>query len=207
MMLAAKGPVWHQKQKKQAIVSPRLCGLDRDATWSFSHTDGWVYGHGSFCLSSHPQKGQPAVLGRFIWMPNSANEAKRLHIEMPPYKGLIAKVCMDSKADDCKLYTHLQQCCGMQLLTAPSRGADKAPQRRQMSGRFNGLIYRQRSTTVEPMQTLVKDIFDLHHCWMRGNASNRWLFAAMCVAVQVAQRQAYRQKRSTWCIKETVLGL
>ena len=106
----------------------------------------------------------------------------------------------------------------MQLLKAPRQGADKTsktPQRRhmirQMNGRFNRMVCRQRSTTVEPMQALVKEIFDLHHCWMRGNASNRWLFAAMDmavgVAVQIAQRQAYRQKRSTWHIKEAVLGL
>jgi hypothetical protein len=215
MMIATKGPVWHKKQKQKGIVPPRLRGLDREATWSFSNTDGWVYGHGSFCLSSHPQQGHPPVLGRFIWMPNSANEAKRLQVEMAPYKGLIEKVCMDSKADDYKLYTHLEQCYAMQLLTAPRSGADKTPERRhmirQMRGRFNRMIYRQRSTTVEPMQALVKEIFDLHRCWMRGNASNRWLFAAMGVAVQIAQRQAYRQKRSTstWCIQEqdAVLGL
>ena len=210
-MIATKGPVWHQKQKKQGIVPKRLRGLDREATWSFSHTDGWVYGHGTFCLTSHTQHGQLPVLGRFIWMPNSAHEAKRLQVEMPPYKGLIQTICMDSKADDCQLHAHLQQSCRMQLLTVPRSGADKTPERRhmigQMRGRFNRMIYRQRSTTVEPMQGLVKDIFDLSHCWMRGDANNRWLFAAMGVAVQIAQREAYRHKRSTWRIKEAVLGL
>ena len=210
-MIAAKGPVWHQKQKQQGIVPRGLRGLDREATWSFSTSDGWVYGHGAFCLTSHSQRGHAPVLGRFVWMPNSAHEAKRLQVEMPPYAGLIEKVCMDSKADDYELYTHLRQRYRMQLLTAPRRGVAKTPQRqhmiRQMRGRFNSMIYRQRSTTVEPMQALVKEIFDLHHCWMRGNASNRWLFAAMGVAVQIAQRQAYQQKRSTWCITAAVLGL
>jgi hypothetical protein len=211
MMIAAKGPVWHQKQKKQGVVPKRLRGLDQEGTWSFSHTDGWVYGHGTFCLTSHPQRGHLPVLGRFIWMPNCANEAKRLQVEMPAYKGLIHTICMDSKADDCQLYHHLHKRCGIQLLTSPRIGAHKTPERRhmigQMSGRFNRMIYRQRSTTVEPMQSLVKDIFDLHHCWMRGDANNRWLFAAMGVAVQIAQRDAYRHKRSTWRIKDAVLGL
>jgi len=68
-------------------------------------------------------------------------------------------------------------------------------------------IYKQRSITVEPMQGLVKELFDLQTCWMRGDESNRWLFAAMGVAVQIAQRNAYLRGTSTWNIKEEVLGL
>ena len=211
MMIAAKGPRWHQTQKKQGILPKRLHGVDREATWSFSYSDGWVYGHGTFCLASHAQRGQMPILGRFIWMPNCANEAKRLQVEMPPYKGMIKLLCMDSKADDCPLYQHLHKRCGIQLLTSPRTGAETTPQRRhmirQMRGRYHHMIYRQRAITVEPMQGLVKDIFDLHHCWMRGDANNRWLFAAMGVAVQMAQREAQRNKSSTWRIKEAVLGL
>jgi hypothetical protein len=39
--------------------------------------DGWVYGHGSFSLTSHKHP----VLGCFVWMKNSANEAKRMWLE------------------------------------------------------------------------------------------------------------------------------
>ena len=41
---------------------------------------------------------------------------------------------------------------------------------------------------------------------MRGNDSNRWIFAAMGVSVQIAQHQAWKEKRSTWKIKEDVVG-
>jgi hypothetical protein len=56
------------------------------------------------------------------------------------------------------------------------------------------------------MQGIVKDIFDLNRCWMRGNNINRWLFAAMGLTVQMHQLIAYRNKKSTWQIKEQVLG-
>jgi hypothetical protein len=56
------------------------------------------------------------------------------------------------------------------------------------------------------MQGLVKDIFELDQCWMRGNQSNRWLFAAMGLTIQMHQLNAYKQKRSTWTIKEEALG-
>jgi hypothetical protein len=156
MMIQAKGPLWHQKQKRQGIVPPRLRGLDKDATWSFSQTDGWVYGHGSFCLTSHRRPGFPPLLGRFVWMPNSAHEGKRLLQEMPPYRKLVQTICMDSKADDLSLYNQLRCECSMQLLTAPRAAAKKNVERQQMirrmNQRLNRSIYRQRSTTVEPMQ-------------------------------------------------------
>ena len=40
-------------------------------------------------------------------------------------------------------------------------------------------LYRERRYTVEPMQSLVKDISDWERAWMRGNANNRWIMAAM----------------------------
>ena len=73
MMNKALGPVWHTKQKAQGIIPAGLRALDTEATWSKSHSDGWVYGHGSFCLISH----SPCMLGAFKYMRNSAHEAKR----------------------------------------------------------------------------------------------------------------------------------
>ena len=56
------------------------------------------------------------------------------------------------------------------------------------------------------MQALVKDIFELDRCWMRKDESNRWLFASMGVAVQMAQLDAFNNGKSTWRVKSEVLG-
>jgi hypothetical protein len=56
------------------------------------------------------------------------------------------------------------------------------------------------------MQGIVKDIFDLERCWMRGEQNNRWLFAAMGLTIQMHQLDAFKKGRSTWNIKEQVLG-
>jgi len=66
-------------------------------------------------------------------------------------------------------------------------------------------IYKEGVYRVEPMQGLVKDIFDLD-CWMRGDRNHRWIFAAMDVGVQMHQLIAYRENRSTWNIKSEGLG-
>lgn len=207
MMVKARGPVWHQKQKKQGIIPKGLRGIDRDATWSTSRADGWIYGHGTFSLTPH----DIPIVGIFQWMPNAGNEAKRMEPEIIKYAGIVSTVCMDSKADDQKLYRRLQDDHAIQLITVPRKGMDKSPERKRMINdmctKKNKRIYRKRSTTVEPMQGLVANIFDLERCWMRGDASNRWLFAAMGIAMQIAQLDAYRHKQSTWNIKSLVLGV
>ena len=83
-MNRSKGPVWRKKQQKQGIIPKRLKGLDKEAAWSKSKADNWVYGHGSFSLASHKHP----VLGCFMWMPNSGHEAKRMWFETNRLKGL-----------------------------------------------------------------------------------------------------------------------
>jgi hypothetical protein len=70
----------------------------------------------------------------------------------------------------------------------------------------NKRLSKQRSSTVEPMQGLVKDIFELERCGMRGQENKRWLFAAMGVVVQMHQYRAWTEGRSPWAIKQEVLG-
>ena len=181
--------------------------LDQEATWGKSQADGWVYGHGSFCLTSYTIP----VVGLFKWMPNSAHEGKRLGEEMPPFEGLVKKVFIDSKADDQQLYFDLKQQYQMPLVTSPRKGMDKSASRQQMTQQMrtptNVRDYRKRATTVEPMQGLMKEIFALDTCWMRGDANNRWLFAAMGIAVQMAQWKAVKQNASTWKVKQEGLGV
>jgi hypothetical protein len=199
--------VWHKKDKAAGSVPLGLSGLDKAATWSYSKADGWIYGHGTFCLTTH---GIPLV-GLFCWMPNAAHEGKRMEREVTRLQGLIETVCMDSKADDEKMYRRLREQQGITLLTVPRRKMDKSARRQAMIAEQkqaeNRRIYRQRKVTVEPMQALMKEIFGIENCWFRGDEANRWAFAALGVAVQMAQYDAYEAGTSTWKVKGAVLGL
>jgi hypothetical protein len=82
----------------------------------------------------------------------------------------------------------------------PSENSDHTAERQQM---INVLpqskhyrLRKQRGQTVEPMQGLVKDLFALERCWMRGHRHNRWLFAAIGVTVQMHQARALKGQRS-----------
>jgi hypothetical protein len=205
MMVRSLGPVWHKKLKDKGIA---LKGVDQQATWSVSSC-GWIYGHGSFSTTTH----NIPVVGAFKWMKNSMCEAKRMRQEIWSYRKSLKYVCMDARADDSTLYYDLKK-TGTQLVTViqPRRGGKvMTKERRQMIRELKSLRihreYQKRSITVEPMQGLMKNIFELERCWMRGNQNNRWLFASMGIAMQMAQLKAYRQGASTWCVKEEVLGL
>jgi hypothetical protein len=127
------------------------------------------------------------------------------------YRGHLKYIVMDSKADDYALFRELKRQRKMTLLTRCRDNMNKTPERQEMIKYMrlpeNQKIIKERSTIVEPMQGLVKEIFELDRCWMRGDQNNRWLFAAMGLAVQMHQLQAYHDKRSTWKIKSDVLGI
>jgi hypothetical protein len=138
MMNKAWDPVWHAKHRAQGIIPEGLHGLDKDATWSKSHSDGWVYGHGSFCLVSHA----PCVLGAFKYIRNSAHEAKRLWLETGQLRGVVEMVIMDSKADDQALFAEVQRQRGMILLTTPRKHCDRTAERQQRLNVLNRPINR-----------------------------------------------------------------
>jgi len=45
-LFKASGPVWHQTDRQEGRIPPKLRRLDTDATWSKSGYQGWVYGYG-----------------------------------------------------------------------------------------------------------------------------------------------------------------
>ena len=205
-MTKGMGPVWHKKQKEKGIIPKGLRGIDRQATWCKSNADGWVYGHASFSFTTH----RHPILGCFLWMKNSSNEAKRLWLETSHVKEQVQYVAMDSKADDFDLFRELKRQRKMNLITCCRQNMDKTLDRKKMIQFMNKpkpqKIYRERAFKVEPMQGLVKDIFELNRCWMRGDENNRWLFAAMGLTIQMHQLEAFKLGKSTWNIKEQVLG-
>ena len=124
--------------------------------------------------------------------------------------GVMIAMVMDSKADDVDLFDEFARQRQMTLITRCRQKMNKTPRRQRMIKTLNKRCYqkllKERSYKVEPMQALVKDIFDLDRCWMHGNSNNRWVFAAMGVAIQMAQLVAYKNNQSTWKIKQAVLG-
>jgi hypothetical protein len=166
-----------------------------------------VYGDGSFGLVSD----RPVVPGACKAMRNRAHEAKGVWLETGPLKGVVKTVSMDGQADEQALCCAFRRPRGMTPLTGPRRNSAHTAKRRAMIRRLNRprsqRPYGERAQTVEPMPGVVKEIVGLERCWRRGHRHNRWLFAAMGVAVPRHQAQALNEHRSTWKIESGVLGL
>jgi hypothetical protein len=198
MMHKDWGPVWHAKHKAQGIMPARLRGVDQDATWGKSHSDGRGYGHGSCCLVSH----HPCVLGAFTYRRHSAHDATRLWLETGHLGGIIETVIMDGKADDQALLAAFQRQRWMPLLTPPRQNSDHTEARQRMLNILNRPNHRRlrqpRGQTVEPMPGVVQDIFALERCWMRGHRHHRWRLAALGVTVQWHQASALKRQCAGW---------
>lgn len=204
MMNRAGGPVWHKNRKDKGIIPKGLRGIGKEAARCESESDGRIYGYGSFSLSSH----NVVVLGCFMRMKNSGHEAKRMWFETSYYQGIAEYIVMDSEADDYGLFGELRRQSKMTLITECRNNMIKTQERRKMSVFMekHKKMYRERSHTVEPMRGLVRNISDLSECRMYGSNNNRWIFASMGLTVQMYQLKAYRENRSTFKIKDDVLG-
>jgi hypothetical protein len=117
---------------------------------------------------------------------------------------------MDSKANDFDRFRELKRQRKMNLITYCRQNMYKSLHRKKMlqfmQKRKHQKIYRERSYRVEPMQGIVKGIFDLNRCWMCGEQNIRWLFAAMGLTTQMHHLDDFKKGRSTWNIKEQMLG-
>jgi len=125
-------------------------------------------------------------------------------------KEQVQYVAMDSKADDCDLFRELKRQRKMKMITCRRQKMNKTPDRKKMiqfmNKPKNQKIYREIASKIETLQGVVKDIFELNRCWMRGDENNRWRFAAMGLTIHMHQLQAIKLGESTWNIKERVLG-
>jgi hypothetical protein len=71
------------------------------------------------------------VVGRFIWMKNSGNEAKRMWCETGDHYHLLDTVLMDSKANDYDLFREFKLQRNMTLLTVCRKHMNKTPERKK----------------------------------------------------------------------------
>ncbi len=55
-LVAARGPVWHRRDRARGEVPKGLHGLDREADWGYSDYDGWTWGYGMELVVTAPPK-------------------------------------------------------------------------------------------------------------------------------------------------------
>ena len=156
-LFKARGPVWHEKMRREGRIPPRLRNLDTDATWSKSAYHGWVYGYGLHVTCN--EDAFPVMV-----QVETAAVSERQVLDQKEDM-ILNQLCPQTLAAD-DAYTkamrirHWQR-CGVHLLT---------PAHKWMHGRFAQAYHRfiqspemvqhmrKRRTSVEPLFDLIAKI-------------------------------------------------
>jgi len=212
-LVAARGPVWHQRQRQQGIV-PR--GVDRHASWSYSEHHSWVYGYGFEVVVTAAKKGLvfPLLAGVET---ASVREMKTFPEMIPELPEETEQVLLDSGYDsndigeaiewtsDGKrtgrrlLCRQVKPRCPTQTKHRETRRRRQRRERRDARRRYFETaaakrLYRRRGKTVEPFNQWFKHLFQLDDgAWHQGLDNNRTQMLAAAFCYQLLLRHNHRR--------------
>ncbi len=180
MIRARNGHVWHRKQMRSGKV-PRS-GIDTDARWGFSATNGWQFG---YKLHLSCGTGQLVVpLSACVTAANVYDNQmyKKLTGYLPD---AVRYIVADAGYDDWKLYDYTRQ-RGARLVCPIRRyrhtKGDRLELIRFYRSRKGQRIHRTRSVSIEPLFQCIKGAFGISSVPVIGfgNVSS---YLLMCVFV------------------------
>jgi Transposase DDE domain len=222
-LIAARGPVWHQRHGKRRKVR----GADPEAGWGKSEHDGWVYGYGFEAVVSAPAKGIVCPVLASVDAANR-NESLTFRAKIPrlPRKTRFVLADKGYDADDnCEAIewrsdgkrTGRRFVCPLIQRANTKRTPCRAWRRTKVrrlrlrhrraraafcaSTRGKGLYVRRRQT-VEPFNSWLKEHFLLEdRVWHRGLDNNRTQLLAAIFSYQLLVHLNRRHRVSNGRIK------
>jgi hypothetical protein len=182
-MVAARGSLWHARDRRANRIPDRLHGVDRDSEWGRSQHDGWVQGYSVEVVVS-ATKGTPVFPLLASAGTAGAKETRTFDEKIDDLPAATRYVIADTGYDSNQVGDHVERTpegrrTGRRFLCPENRrGSKKKPgrhvpppsgptqQRRQARRTFyqsprGQAIYRRRSQTVEPFNEWLKSLFEL----------------------------------------------
>jgi hypothetical protein len=223
-LIAARGPLWHKRDRQAGRIPKGLHGVDQDSTWGCSQHDGWVQGY-SFEVLVTATAGStvfPLVASADT---ASAKETQTCRDKMVALPENVHYVLADSGYDSNDLAEHVEydeadQRTGRRFLCPENRRGSKrgrgaaAPEprdehhrrrlqrRKFLKGRTGKRLYARRGQTVEPFNDWFKGLFELdQQVWHRGLDNNRTQMLAAIFAYQLLVRYNYRRGNKNGQVK------
>jgi Transposase DDE domain len=166
---AARGPVWHQKDKKAGRIADGLPGLDVD--WIQSTYHGWVYGYKAPVTVSVAPTTVRTVLSATLT--GSACQSHVLQAQLPDLPPTVETVLLEAGYDDTDLIADGAQ-RAIQVLAPLSKPVGKStPQDRPDRAAFlaspeGKALYKRRGATIEPLFATIQDFFHLDPLPVQG---------------------------------------
>ncbi len=229
-LMAARGPLWHKRNRQQNRIPQGLHGVDRESTWGYSQHDGWVQGYSFEVVVS-------ATIGSTVFPlaatvdTASAKETQTFADKVEELPEKTDYVLADSGYDSNELGEHIEydekgHRTGRRFLCPENRRGSKQPatdqppkprdephRRRLARKKFlksakGKRLYARRSQTVEPFNEWFKGLFELdHRVWHRGLDNNRTQILAAIFAYQLLVRYNQRRGHENGQVKWLMDGL
>ncbi len=182
-MHSACGNIWHKKHKKVNFIPPRLRNIDKDADWGKSEYKGWVFGYKTHLVSTSSFHKTPVPLSCEITPANNS--------DCPTTKGIFKsfwpekiKYLLADKGYDDKTLRGICQKAKSILITPMKRYGHMRPERKRWLKFYRSKIgrkrYTQRATTIEPLFSHLKGLFNIEKLVIKGLQNVR-TFLSLCV--------------------------
>jgi hypothetical protein len=226
-LIAARGPLWHPRDRKAGRLPAGLRGVDRDSTWGYSPHHGWVQGYSyEVVVTAGKRTGVFPLLASADT--GSASEYRSFPPKIEQLPEQTRHVLADSGYDGNEQGEEIEYApngrrTGRRFICAPNRRRTKKRKgrspgaqwwaqqagcrRRQQRITFyqsvrGQRLYARRSQTVEPFNEWFKSLFELDQCiWHRGLDNNRTQLLAALFSYQLLVRYNHRCGRRNGQIK------
>jgi hypothetical protein len=223
-LIAARGPLWHKRDRQAGRIPKGLHGVDQESTWGCSQHDGWVQGY-SFEVVVTATAGSTVFPLIASADTASAKETQTCREKMAMLSENVHYVLADSGYDSNELaeqveYDEDDRRTGRRFLCPENRRGSKrwpkasAPQprdehhrrrlqpRKFLKGGRGKRLYVRRGQTVEPFNDWFKGLFELDQTvWHRGLDNNRTQLLAAIFAYQLLVRYNYRRGNENGQVK------
>ena len=223
-LVAARGPLWHKRDRQAGRIPKGLHGVDQDSTWGYSQYDGWVQGY-SFEVVVTATPGSTVFPLLASVDTASAKETRSFDGKIDELHEETDYVLADSGYDSNDIAEKIEYdeedrrsqrrflCPENRRGSKRKRGAAPPPprderhrrrlQRRKfLKSRKGKRLYARRGQTVEPFNDWFKGLFELdQHVWHRGLNNNRTQMLAAMFAYQLLVRYNHRRGNENGQVK------
>jgi hypothetical protein len=192
-MYEARGPRWHQKQRKAGIIPRGLRDVDSESAWGKSGYRGWVQGYRLVmqCLV------WPAPIPLFAtWQPNNRGEGKVFAAALEKEQIARAPVLLGDESFGTPELVSAYAGCGGWLLTPK--------QLPKCNKTFKHEVYSWRKQTIELLFQRVMQAFDLRSCPTKSLRRNGAFIISSVWAYQVICWDNYQHGKPIAEVKETI---
>jgi hypothetical protein len=192
-MYEARGPKWHQKQRKAGIIPRGLRNVDDESAWGKSGYRGWVQGY-RLVLQSLVW---PVPIPLFAtWQPNDRGEGKVFADALDQEQIAIAPVLLGDESFGTPDLVAAYGARAGWLLTPK-----QLPKRYKT---FKHEVYGWRKQTIELLFQRVMQAFDLRSCPTKSLRRNGSFIIASVWAYQVICWDNYQRGKPIAEVKETI---